>query len=163
MKYVSPMDTLTLLYIAFGIIVILIAWIIRLEVKIKRLLGGREQAKSIEEGIVFLAKDIQELVKNRDVTKKQISNLHKRLRRSVQAVETIRFNPFEGTGAGGNQSFSTSFVNEDGDGIVISTLHARDRMSVFSKPVQKFNSEHELSDEEKEVIMRARTKLENDK
>ena len=74
------------------------------------------------------------------------------MKRSLQSVETVRFNPFKGSGEGGNQSFSTSFVSENGDGVVISSLYSRDRISVFSKPLSKFQSSFELTDEEKKVI-----------
>jgi hypothetical protein len=88
-------------------------------------------------------------------------NIEKRLHRSLQAIETIRFNPFKGTGDGGNQSFSTAFVSEDGDGVVISSLYSRDRVSVFSKPLKKFESNFELTEEEKEVIGTSKTNLSN--
>ena len=43
-------------------------------------------------------------------------------------------------------------LNEDGDGVVLSSLYARDRMSVFAKPIKNNKSEYELSNEEKEVL-----------
>jgi len=78
--------------------------------------------------------------------------IEKRLRKSVQSVHTVRFNPFKGTGGGGNQSFATSFLNEEGDGVVLSSIYSRDRVSIFAKPVKKHSSEYELSEEEKEAV-----------
>jgi hypothetical protein len=77
----------------------------------------------------------------------------------VQAVETIRFNPFKGIGEGGSQSFSTSFLSESGKGVVISSLYSRDRVSVFSKPLDKFESTFELTPEEKDVILNSKNSL----
>ena len=85
--------------------------------------------------------------------------MENRLQRSIQAVETIRFNPFKGTGEGGNQSFATSFLSENGDGVVISSMYSRDRVSVFSKPLAKFVSSFELMEEEKEVIANSKNQL----
>jgi hypothetical protein len=85
--------------------------------------------------------------------------VEKRLKKSVQAVHTVRFNPFKGTGEGGNQSFATAFLTEDGDGVIISSLYSREHVSVFGKPVKKLVSEHTLSDEEKEALDTAVTKL----
>lgn len=107
-------------------------------------------------------------------TKKHIANLHtfreefmrykenieRRIGKSIQAVETLRFRAFDGVGSGGNQSFSTSFVNEQGDGIVVSGLYySKDRVSIFTKPIKAFLSEHDLTDEEKEVLERAKKSL----
>jgi len=47
-------------------------------------------------------------------------------------------------------------LNEVGDGVVLSSLYSRERMSVFAKPVKAGKSEFELSDEEKEVLARAK-------
>jgi hypothetical protein len=82
-----------------------------------------------------------------------------RLSRSIQAVKTVRFNPFKGTGEGGNQSFSTAFINENGDGVVISSLYSRDRVSIFSKPIAEFQSEFELTEEERGVVDEAKTHI----
>lgn len=142
------------IYVTYGLIlvvVILIGLIIRLEIKIKKLLVGKN-AKSLEDSIVG---SLENLKKLNDFQKEVIShfvNIEKRLKRSIQAVETIRFNPFKGTGDGGNQSFSTSFISENGKGVVISSLYSRDRVSVFSKPLDKFESTFDLTEEEKEVV-----------
>jgi hypothetical protein len=77
----------------------------------------------------------------------------------VQSVETLRFNAFRGSGSGGNQSFASAFLNENGDGLVISTLYSSDRMSIFAKPVTKFTPAFELTEEEKDVLDGAKNKL----
>jgi hypothetical protein len=68
----------------------------------------------------------------------------------------VRFNPFKGTGSGGNQSFATTFLNEENNGVVISSLYSREHTSVFSKPIKNGVSEYELSDEEKESFAEAK-------
>ena len=86
-------------------------------------------------------------------------SVEKRLKKSVQSVSTVRFNPFKGTGSGSNQSFSTTFLNEERDGVIISSLYSREHISVYSKPVVKGASEYELSDEEKESLEKAKAVL----
>lgn len=152
------LDPIYLTYGLIALVLILIGWIIRLEIKIKRLLFGKD-AKSLEDSIVQNNRNIEKL---NDFQKQAIShfvNIEGRLKRSIQAVETIRFNPFKGTGEGGSQSFSTSFVSEDGKGVVISSLYSRDRVSVFSKPLNKFESNFELTEEEKTVIDNSKNAL----
>ena len=82
-----------------------------------------------------------------------------RLNRSIQAIETERFNPFKGEGVGGSQSFATVLISEKGDGVVISSLYSRDRISIFSKPIAKFKSAFDLTDEENNVLKKASTQL----
>ena len=149
------------IYITYGLValtVILIGWIIRLEIKIKRLLMGKD-AKSLEDSIVSAKDNIEVLNNFQKESSLYFKNIERRLRRSMQAVETMRFNPFKGTGDGGNQSFSTALLSEEGDGVVISSLYSRDRVSVFSKPLKNFESTFELTEEEKEVIGTSKTNL----
>jgi len=47
-------------------------------------------------------------------------------------------------------------VNENGDGVVLSSLYSRERMSIFAKPVKNGKSEYELTTEEKEVLEKAK-------
>ena len=88
-----------------------------------------------------------------------LTTVEKRLRKSVQSINTVRFNPFKGTGSGSNQSFSTAFLNEEKDGVVISSLYSREHISIYSKPIKGGNSEYEMSDEEKESLENAKGML----
>jgi len=154
------LDPLLVSYIAGGISILLFVWIIRLEMKFKKLMSGKS-GKSLEETIVSMKDEISELKTFEKESISYFKNIEMRLQRSIQAVKTIRFNPFKGTGDGGNQSFSTSFLNENGNGVVVSSLHSRDRVSIFSKPLDKFKSHFELTEEEKSVIEESKKTLES--
>jgi hypothetical protein len=145
------MDKSIFLYVLLALAVILIAWIIRLELRVNRLLAGKN-GRSLEDSILFIKNGVEELRLARKNSDVQYADLRARLRRSVQRVETMRFNPFRGTGSGGNQSFVTAFADEDGNGVIVSGLYARDSVSVYAKPIKTFSSEFNLSDEEKAVL-----------
>ncbi|MES3004903.1 MAG: DUF4446 family protein [Patescibacteria group bacterium] len=145
-------------YALILIVVILIGLNIRLEIKLKKLLRGKD-AKTLEDSIASTHESLSKLEEFQKEAINHFVSVEKRLNRSVQAVETLRFNPFKGTGEGGGQSFSTSFISENGDGVVVSSLYSRDRVSIFSKPISKFQSQFELTDEEKEVVEKSKNSL----
>ncbi len=145
-------------YVLTGLTVVLIGWIIRLEIKIKSLLIGKD-SKSLEDSIVSAKVNLEKLNGFQKEVISHFSNVEKRLNRSVQAVETLRFNPFKGTGDGGNQSFSTALLSQNGDGVIISSLYSRDRISIFSKPIEKFQTNFELTEEESEVLTNSINRL----
>lgn len=149
------------LYIAYGaaaIAAILIGWVIRLEIKLNRLTAGKNGA-SLEEAIAEAHTAIGRMQHFQKESLGYYEEIEKRISRSIQAVETVRFNPFKGTGEGGNQSFSTALVSENGDGVVVSSLYSRDRVSIFSKPLKSFASEFELTEEEQAVVQEAQKNL----
>lgn len=144
-----------IIYSLVAISVILVSVIIRLEIRIHKLMRGQKGA-SLESAFNSMQKDIEHFHDFRKELEKYLQNVERRLRRSVQAVETIRYNPFKGTGSGGNQSFATALLNEEGDGVVLSSLYSREHVSVFSKPLKSHSSEYELTEEEKSVIDKAK-------
>jgi hypothetical protein len=75
------------------------------------------------------------------------------LRRAVQRVGVVRFNPFPD--AGGDQSFALALLDAEGNGLVISSLHGRTETRVFAKAVASGRSRHALSAEEQDAIDRA--------
>ena len=73
--------------------------------------------------------------------------------RAFQRVGLVRFNPFEETG--GNQSFALALLDAEGNGWVLSSLHARSGTRVYAKAISGGRSEAALSEEETAAIRQA--------
>jgi predicted PurR-regulated permease PerM len=150
---ISPVFLLAAGVAVAVILIVFVILVVRMQTKIKRLLGGSAGAKSIEAGIAEIANNMKDVEKFRTELEKYLTTVESRLKKSVQSVQTIRFNPFKGTGSGGNQSFATAFLNQDGD--VLSSLYSREHVSIFSKPVKSGKAEFELSEEEAAALREA--------
>lgn len=136
------------------IIIILFIWIIWLQNKLGKLLVGK--AKNLDESFAFITKEVADLKKFKTEALETFKITDARLKKTVSGVETIRFNPFKGDGSGGNQSFATAFLNEEKNGVIISSMYSRDHVSVFSKPIKNLISEQgELTGEEREAMSKA--------
>ncbi len=116
------------------------------------------QGKDLEQVIAEHSIAIKEIGEFRKQAINYFKFLDQRIKRKVGQVETVRFNPFQGSGNGGNQSFSSAFVNEEGNGTVISGIYSRDRIMLFSKPLNDWRSKFELTNEEKELVLKAKLK-----
>ena len=155
---IPAIDTEMMIYALLTISVIMLFWITLLEYRIHRLLRGKN-GRDLESTILSLLKNQNETKSFQDELHDYLRNVERRLKRSIQGIDTIRFNPFKGDGSGGNQSFSTAFLNEEGDGVVISSLFARERVHTYSKPIKKFESDFELTNEEKEAIKNVKSNM----
>jgi hypothetical protein len=143
-------------FILFAIIAIVeFIWIIKTEKRLKRFFVGKK-AKDLEDTIITLENDIKKLKEAKEKTEKEVIQINGKLRKSIRGVETVRFNPFPDQGS--NQSFAIGMLNEDNDGLVLSSLYSRERMSIFAKPIKGGKSDHELTNEEKEALKRAEIK-----
>lgn len=159
MNLTNPNILIAILSIVGIILIVLLIMVIKMHIRMKRFLVDID-AHNIADSLQSVSSDLQNIEKFRADMDIYLKSVEERLKRSIQSVHTIRFNPFAGTGEGGNQSFATVFLNENGDGAVMSSLFTRDRVSVFSKSLKNFISEHGMSDEEKEALIQAKRKLE---
>jgi Protein of unknown function (DUF4446) len=75
---------------------------------------------------------------------------------AIQRTGLVRYNPFEDTG--GNQSFAVALLDANGDGVVVSSLHARQNTRIYAKAIVGGRSEAALSDEESEALRQAMAK-----
>ena len=139
------------------IIFLLLIWNILLEIKLKKLLGSKNG--SLDDAIGSLRKDTEILKKHAEKTSEKLEIVDKKLKKTISGNETVRFNPFKGTGSGSNQSFATALINSEGNGVVISSIYSRDHISVFSKPIKDLSSEYELTVEEKTALQKAKESI----
>lgn len=109
--------------------------------------GERDVRKKFEE----LIQSVSDFENDLGNEKNRITVLEKNGLKSVQEIKLVRYNPYDDTG--GDQSFSVSLLDKQGNGIVVTSLHARSGTRVFAKPVKSGQAEsYELSKEEQEVI-----------
>jgi hypothetical protein len=81
---------------------------------------------------------------------KRINNLEEDGKGHIQRLGLVRFNPFKELG--GDHSFSLAVLNGQESGIIITSLHTRDRTRVYMKDIKKGKSSFELSSDEKKAL-----------
>ncbi len=141
-------------FVLLGVISLVeIVWIIVTEKRLKRFFLGKK-ANNLEDTILSLSDNIAKLKTAKEKTEKELALINTKLKKSIRGLETVRFNPFPDQGS--NQSFAIGMVDEENNGLVISSLYSRERMSVFAKPIKNGKSEYELTNEEKEVLEKAK-------
>jgi hypothetical protein len=148
-----PIETLVCsLALGVGILILLILFLLYKVTKLTRGANGH----SLEGSIQHILKTEQEHHARFVRITAQLASIEERMRSVVHNVRTHRFDPFEGSGSAGKQSFAVALLDIEGNGAVISSLSTHDKVRVFAKPISSFTSTHELSDEEKKVIAASR-------
>ncbi len=144
------MSTNTLLFgVIFLLMAICLIFIIRIEIRIRKLFKG-SKALTLESLMADIIARVEYLGKQGEIHDKHLLSHDQQLQKLGRGVKLIRFNPFPDMG--GTQSFAVAIINEKGDGVVFSSLYSRERMSVFAKPVIAGKSDIELTPEESSVI-----------
>jgi type II secretory pathway pseudopilin PulG len=145
--------------LALAIAVVCLLWLIVMQVltsrqrKAYRLLLRGQDGRNLEQVLLSYSKELDRLLEAISSLNATCEEMDRRLRRCVQHVQMIRFNPFEDTVA--DQSFAVALLDDRGDGVVLSTLHGRDLTRMYGKPIQGKDSSYPLSPEEQEAIKKA--------
>jgi hypothetical protein len=154
-RLVSPSIGAIAIVLAFAVIVligavaVLARRIARLDRRIETLTRGGD-GSSLESTLQGHVDTVGTLARTVEELRTRSATLDRVQRRAIQRVGLVRFNPFEETG--GNQSFALALLDQAGDGVVISSLHARAGTRVYGKAVAGGASEAALSDEEAEAL-----------
>ncbi len=148
--------------IALALAFLALAGVVIMLARQQRLLGQYQHLMAGTSGgnLEALLTDHVARVRNAVTQVQAVDQLSRRLERdghySLQYAGMVRFNPFHNTG--GDQSFALALADGFGNGVVLSSLHARDVTRVYAKPLASWESDHSLTDEERRAIALAREK-----
>jgi hypothetical protein len=147
----------TTIIIILGLSLVILSLVIHafiLEKRLKKLLQGKN-GKDLESVIIDMQNRINTNMENGSKNSADINTLNQKMRKRIRNIQTMRFKPFED--AGSTQSFAIAIVDDEENGVVLSSLYTRERMSVFAKPITSGKSEYELTSEEKTVLESAKS------
>ena len=144
-----------LLVVAVGLvvaIVILLRRVARLSSRLDALTRGSDEG-SLEAILGSHIERVRQVVRDVEKVAGRTTALEADIKLSLGRIGLVRYNPFEETG--GNQSFALAVIDANGDGFVVSSLHARQATRVYGKAVNRGAAETALSDEESEALRQA--------
>lgn len=151
-------QTIILFAIASAIILLLTGWIAYIHFRFNRLVKDVHK-DNIEKALV----EIYSYLEKNHVQNKEIASHLKLLDRKIhtapRGLGLVLFKAFDGMKSGGGNSFALALLNEKGDGAVLSTLHSRERVNVYSKEIRGFTATVLLTEEEQEALTKAQNSL----
>lgn len=109
--------------------------------------------------ITFIFRDLIKISKDKDFSNntKEIKNIWSEIlnikdisRSNIQRVGLFKFNPFNESG--GDHSFSLALLDGNKNGIIITSLHARERTRLYLKEVISGKTILKLSEEEQKAL-----------
>ncbi len=98
-------------------------------------------------------KDVQALAEQFDGLMARYDYLLELLQGSAQRIALVRYDAFEDMG--GKLSYSAALLDDNGNGIILTSIYARNENRTYAKPVVEGRSTHTLSREEEESLRRA--------
>lgn len=153
------LDTETLVII-FGIIglllLILLIWNIILSVKVskvkkqfRRLVKGTSE-ENLEEILNGLFTKMEEMNHSNSEIREEMGRLTKSFVSVKGRMGLVRFTAFDQQGS--DLSFSLALIDDQKNGVVLTSLFGRDDSRIYAKPIENAQSIYNLTDEEKRAI-----------
>lgn len=89
-----------------------------------------------------------------DGLEQSMAGLREDLAQTLQHVAVVRYDAFGDMG--GRMSFSAAVIDDNGDGVVISSIHARGESRTYAKGIVGGGSDTTLTPEEQQALAAAR-------
>lgn len=146
---------LVLLLLTIGVVVLgtLYALLIK---KLRQFMTGKN-GSSLEATLEWLTKKHAEVDDTLHAHKHALELIDTRVRKSVRGYSLVRYDAYEDNG--GNQSFASGFIDEHGDGYVLSVITNRNHVGVYAKPVQRGTPLTTLTEEESLALEEAKKNI----
>ena len=155
---VEPQLIAGVAFAALLLVLVLVGVLLRTNRQLRRLRDEHAAAfpDSADDVVAVLGRHDRDLTQIREdlaTIHGNTEHLRDLLRGTVSRVGVVRYDAFEDMG--GELSFSAAFLDERGDGIVVSAINGRSETRTYGKPIRGGSSEHSLSREEAEAITAA--------
>jgi len=116
---------------------------------------GTDQG-NLEQGLLALAHRVKKLEQDYVAEAQKLNEVDSRLLKSIQRVGMVRFNAF--SDVGGEMSFVIALLDDEGNGVTVSSLYGRAEARVYAKAIVKGESASALGAEEIKAIAQAMRK-----
>ena len=125
----------------------------RIQARYRVLWAGGE--KDVTAVLAAQSGEIAQLRGDLQVVRAELTRSAGDIEQSLRHVAVVRYDAFGDMG--GRLSFSAAIVDDRGDGLVISSIHARGESRTYAKGIVEGDSEVTLSPEEQQALAAART------
>lgn len=113
-----------------------------------------KKTKQEPENLAEFVAQIEKLKIGLDAVSRELKELKEKNKLSIQKVGIIRFNPFREVG--GDQSFSVAILDDNDNGVIITSHYTREGNRIYGKPIKAGKSEYPLSEDEISAIEKAK-------
>lgn len=155
-----PFEWLVLIGVNFLLILILLLMnasnrsnLKRLKSKYNKFMNGLSGV-SIEAVLEDCIDKLNAVIEKNEDLEYQLNSLKRNMHYCIQKVGVVRYNAFDDVGS--DLCFSVALLDNNDDGVVISSLYARDSSTTYAKPISRRKSRYVLSAEEIKAVDIAR-------
>ncbi len=159
MEDIGGLLGIALAVVALVIAVLTMALVIRRDRSTVELIPGGARTAELERHLLQLGQRLEVVEADVDAQRSgdgaahQASSTFRTAGVAISHIGLVRFDAFDDTG--GAQSFALALIDDDGDGIVLSSLHSRQTTRLYVKSIRRGVADAPLSGEEVRAMKNA--------
>lgn len=148
-------NLLFIIAVLLVLIVFLLVMLVNMNSKLRKLQWKYDYftkgtTMDLDEVLTQTLEDVRSAEAKITALEKSRDDLRLRLKSCVQNLRVLRYNAFDNTGS--DLSYSVALVDEENNGVVLSSIYGREENRCYAKPVIAGKSQYVLSKEEQEVL-----------
>ncbi len=152
-------DPAYLLIALFLIQIVLVIFLIKVNLKYKRLkisynsfMKGKD-GKNLEERFIERFSELDQILELVEKNKKDMFEINRKASKTYQKMGIVKYDAFDEMG--GNLSFALTMLDDNNNGWILNVLHSTDGSYSYLKEIVNGQSYIELGEEERESLDRA--------
>ena len=119
----------------------------------KKMMNGTDGA-NIEHILMGHIDEVREAVQKSNQIEQENKRLDAMVKKSLHKVGVVRFSAFDGIGS--DLSYAVALLDDNNNGIILSSLFGREESRTYAKPIVNGASSYTLTDEELQALAKAR-------
>lgn len=147
--------TIVIVILAIGTISLAVL-LVQLQKKLSQFMTGKD-GSTLESVFSDLLEKTAAIETTLASHKQGLEYIDSRVKKSIRGYSLIRYDAYES--AGGDQSFASGLLDEDGDGYVLSVITNRNHVGVYAKKIHSFKAESPLTTEEQQAVTSAQKSI----
>ena len=151
----EPALLLTSMLLILVLLILVVYTMVRLSsmrARYREMMRGT-QADDLEGMLVAHIHEVEQIAATNARILEENELIRQFIRKSVVRVASVRFRAFEDMG--GDLSYAVALLDANNDGVIFSSIFAREDSRSYIKPIKDGSSEYPLTDEEKGVLREA--------
>ncbi len=140
---------IALVFILIIVVIVCLTSLSKLEKKYRRLMRGNNN-KNLEELLLNYLDKIDEMKEATDKIEGICEHTSSLTTACIQKLSIVRYKAFEDVGS--DLSYSLALLDGNNNGVILTSIYARNESTTYAKPIDKGISRYDLSEEEEKVL-----------
>ncbi|MBC8016193.1 MAG: DUF4446 family protein [Sporomusaceae bacterium] len=146
------LGTTVMIFLAFIVFISINIKLAKMNKRYRKMMKGMEGV-NVEQMLIAHLEEMKQALRTVDDLSIRCRMMEEASKKCIRRVGIIRFNAFEDMGS--DLSFAIALLDDQNNGVVVSSIYSRNESHTYAKPIISGNSSYFLTEEEIQALKQA--------